>query len=548
MTPVQSQLTPGTAIQVDVLILGSGVAGLAAATQAALRHNLNVAVVTKASIEMSTTRWAQGGVAVEIDSDPEGIAEHIADTIAAGAGLCDVDAVTTLVTDGPGVVQQLIELGAQFDATHNGALALATEGGHSRPRVIHAGGAATGAEIERALVAATLNSPIQVFDHSFAHELIVEGGVCRGAAVLSADGVTAIRARHTIIATGGAGQLYSVTTNPPLATGDGLALAIRAGAHLADLEFMQFHPTALHHDKSPRSLITEALRGHGAVLRNSHGEQFVNELLPRDVVSRAIVTTMTQDNSDHVWLDATQLDDLATEFPTICASLAEAGYDPRTEWIPVAPAAHHQCGGIAVDLDGATTVPNLWAVGEVSCSGSHGANRLASNSLLEGLVFGARAVNAIAGGKSTADATGVLRSVLGAPSPIGAEQLLVATGPVGRNGHSGIDAPNNNINRTDAEFVARVRRDLQHTMFTHVGLARDHESITTALQFIEEHHHSLGALTPATIELDNLLTVARLVATAARHRTESRGTHSRIDYPHTSPSWERRIVLTKEPT
>lgn len=541
---------PGQSV-VDVLILGSGVAGLAAATQAALRHNMSVTVVTKASIDMSTTRWAQGGVAVELDNDPDGIAEHIADTLAAGAGLCDEDAVTTLVTNGPHVVQQLIDLGAQFDASLDGSLALATEGGHSRPRVIHAGGAATGAEIERALVAATLNAPITVLDHSFATELIMEDGACVGAHVLTSDGMIAVRARHTVIATGGAGQLYAVTTNPALATGDGLALAVRAGATIADMEFIQFHPTALHHDNSPRSLITEALRGHGAVLRNQAGERFVDELLPRDVVSRAIVATMQADKADHVWLDATQLDRLDDEFPTICVSLKAAGYDPASEWVPVAPAAHHQCGGVAVDIDGATTVPHLWAIGEVSCTGSHGANRLASNSLLEGLVFGARAINAIAAGKAHAAPTGVLQGILEpAPSPDNrtelqrANQIGVETLTIPRNkAHDSSPAPT-------ASFETQ-RLELQELMFTNVGLIRTHESISHAIDYLESHQRPTEYLpaeriTPEAIELDNLLTVGRLVAYAARHRTESRGTHSRSDHPETNPHWQRRIVVVEE--
>src|SRR5690606_32977313 len=322
---------------------------------------------------------------------------HLADTLAAGDGLCDVDAVRVLVDEGPDRVTELIALGAVFDVDAHGQLARAKEGGHSVARIVHAGGAATGVEIERALVEAVRETAVAVFERTFALDLLVEGGRCAGVRAIGPDGAHLdVRSRHVLLATGGAGQLYSVTTTPLEATGDGIAMALRAGVAVADIEFVQFHPTALHHPLMPRPLLSEALRGHGALLRDQDGERFVDELQPRDVVSRAILARMDETGAEHVWLDATGLDHFDVRFPTIASELRAAGFDPTVDWLPVAPAAHHQCGGVVTDLDGATSLPGLWAAGETACSGVHGANRLASNSLLEGMVFGPRAVEAIA--------------------------------------------------------------------------------------------------------------------------------------------------------
>jgi len=387
----------------DVLVLGSGVAGLSAAVRLASggggAKGLRVGVLTKGRLSESATWWAQGGVAAVLGSDVDSTDLHLADTLAAGAGLCDVDAVRVLVDEGPVRVQELIALGAVFDRQPSGDLALAREGGHSMARVLHAGGAATGMEVERALVAATRKAATAVLESWFAVDLLLDGGRCVGVVALDPTGaVREVRARHTVLATGGVGQLFAVTTNPAGATGDGLAMAIRAGVAVADVEFMQFHPTALHHPAMPRPLLSEALRGHGALLRDTEGERFVDELAPRDVVSRAMASRMRDQGVDHLWLDATGLESFASRFPTIAASLDEIGLDPGSEWLPIAPAAHHLAGGVVTDLVGATELPGLWAAGEVACTGVHGANRLASNSLLEGMVFGARLAEALRAG------------------------------------------------------------------------------------------------------------------------------------------------------
>ena len=399
--------------ELDLVVLGSGVAGLSAAVRAAGIHGLRTGVVTKGGLDLATTRWAQGGVAAALSGDPEEIDLHLADTVSAGAGLCDVDAVRVLVDEGPRRVEELIALGAEFDRDAAGNLELAREGGHSVARVVHAGGAATGAEIERALVAAVHATAAVVHEHTFALDLALDDGRCVGVIVAGPDGRRRrVDARHVLLATGGAGQLFEITTNPAVATGDGVAMALRAGVAVADLEFFQFHPTALHHPAMPRPLLSEALRGHGALLRGPDGERFVDELLPRDVVSRAILSTMTSSGAEHVWLDATGLDRFDLRFPTIHSDLAALGLDPSSDWLPVAPAAHHQCGGIVTDLEGATSLPGLWAAGETACTGVHGANRLASNSLLEGMVFGPRAIEALAEGADGPLPTGAMRPLL----------------------------------------------------------------------------------------------------------------------------------------
>ena len=394
----------------DVLVLGSGVAGLSAAVRLAAPMSstgdrssggsgLRVGVLTKAELSQSATRWAQGGVAAVLGGDEDSTDLHLADTLAAGADLCDTAAVRVLVDEGPARVEELIAMGAVFDRQPGGALALAREGGHSTARVVHAGGAATGAEVERALVDATRATAAAVLEEWFALDLLVEGGRCRGVRALSADGqIVEVRATHTVLATGGAGQLFAVTTNPAEATGDGLAMALRAGVPVADVEFMQFHPTALHHPAMPRPLLSEALRGHGALLRDARGDRFVDELAPRDVVSRAMADRMRLQGVESLWLDATGLAAFDSRFPTIAASLMAIGLDPAHDWLPIAPAAHYLSGGVLTDLWGATALPGLWAAGEVACTGVHGANRLASNSLLEGMVFGARLAETILDG------------------------------------------------------------------------------------------------------------------------------------------------------
>lgn len=523
--------------ELDLLVLGSGVAGLSAAVKAAELSGLEVGVMTKGALDLATTRWAQGGVAAALSGDPEETDLHLADTLAAGVGLCDLDAVRVLVDEGPDRVHDLIALGALFDRDAEGRLELAREGGHSVPRVVHAGGAATGAEIERALVAAVRDRVSQIHEQTFALDLIVHDGRCRGVRAVGAAGeVFEVRSRHVLIATGGAGQLFAVTTNPPVATGDGVAMALRAGVAVADLEFFQFHPTALDHPSMPRPLLSEALRGHGALLRDADGERFVDELLPRDVVSRAITARMQEQGIDRVWLDATVLSDFDVRFPTIAADLAIAGLDPSADYLPVAPAAHHQCGGIITDLDGATTLPGLWAAGETSCSGVHGANRLASNSLLEGMVFGDRVVEAISRGVDGPSGSGAMRSAWLQPTT---DRII---------GGRGVDvavlAPSA-ATSIEPEQVVELRHSVQRTMTLHAGVLRSAESVAEARSSLEAVWSELppDPTDPATCELANLVQVGAALLASAAARTESRGAHTRTDHPDVDESLRVRLVV-----
>ncbi|HEY6624281.1 MAG TPA: L-aspartate oxidase [Acidimicrobiales bacterium] len=537
---------PGDAQPLDVLVLGSGVAGLSSAVRlAGAGAGLRVGVLTKAELWQSATRWAQGGVAAVLGGDEDSTDLHLADTLAAGAGLCDTEAVRVLVDEGPGRVNELIALGAEFDRQPGGALALAREGGHSMARVVHAGGAATGAEVERALVEATRESATVVLEQWFALDLLVEGGRCRGVRALSPDGqIAEVRASHTVLATGGAGQLFAVTTNPPEATADGLAMALRAGVPVADVEFMQFHPTALHHPAMPRPLLSEALRGHGALLRDARGERFVDELAPRDVVSRAMAERMREQGRDHLWLDATGLEAFSSRFPTITASLADIGLDPSRDWLPIAPAAHYLSGGVVTDLSGATALPGLWAAGEVACTGVHGANRLASNSLLEGMVFGARLAESILGGGDGPTPTGVMRALM-AEGWVG--QLLDSSSASVDQGDTS-PGDGDQLDTTTAQPVdAQKERDrLQRTMIEGAGVVRSAGSLAGAAVVVAEVGATVG---PADAlrrredgELANLVVAARALLAAAVLRTETRGAHARSDFPDTDEAWRHRLV------
>jgi L-aspartate oxidase len=549
--------------------------------RAAEAHGLRVGVLTKAELHQTTTRWAQGGVAAVLGGDPDSTDLHLADTLAAGAGLCDVDAVRALVDEGPARVNELIALGAAFDREPNGDLALAREGGHSHARVVHAGGAATGAEVERALVAAVQRTAAALYEGWFAADLLVEHGRCVGVLALpprsvfdlpegsgrsktERGGPVEIRARHVLLATGGAGQLFAVTTNPAEATGDGIAMALRAGAAVADLEFVQFHPTALHHPARPRPLLSEALRGHGALLRDAAGERFVDELLSRDKVSRAIMARLHEQGTDHAWLDATGLERFAERFPTIAAAVAEVGLDPAVDWLPVAPAAHYTCGGIVADLDGATSLPGLWVAGEAAGNGVHGANRLASNSLLDGMVFGPRVVEAVERGKDGPEPTGVMRVLLhgasegagagdgrGSEGGVGAVDLGfdldlgpgAPAGATGAGGASGQDDP------------AEARAALQRAMTSHAGVLRSAESLAAAGSAAGAAAAiagpapagaaagAAGADDIARRELANLAMVGRALSVAALAREETRGAHARTDHPDISPALRLRFVI-----
>jgi L-aspartate oxidase len=524
----------------DLLVLGSGVAGLSAAVRAADTHRMRVGVLTKSDLHQATTRWAQGGVAAVLGgADPDSTDLHLADTLAAGGGLCDPDAVQILVNEGPDRVHELIAMGAKFDVDPAGELARAREGGHSVARVIHAGGAATGAEIERALVEEVGDTAAAIYEHAFAVDLIVESGRCCGVSAISEAGESIeVRARHVLLATGGAGQLFAVTTNPVEATADGLAMALRAGAAAADVEFVQFHPTALHHPAMPRPLLSEALRGHGAKLRDARGERFVDELLPRDAVARAMTARMIEQDVEHLWLDATALEHFDERFPTIAAALREAGLAPATDWLPIAPAAHYACGGILADLDGASTLPGLWAAGEAAGNGVHGANRLASNSLLDGMVFGPRVVEAIDRGRDGPEPTGAMRAVFG---EVGPDADAVAGRP--------LDLPPFRA-EPGAASVAEERARLQREMTTHAGVLRSASSLEVASAAGARAARAAAAALAddgtdrAAQELANLAVAARVLTAAASSREESRGAHTRTDFPEPGVGFRVRFVTT----
>jgi L-aspartate oxidase len=542
---------PASVPPLDLLICGSGVAGLSAAIRAAASptgRGIRVGVLSKAELAQSATRWAQGGVAAVLGEDEDSTDLHLADTLRAGAGLCDRDAVRILVDEGPGRVNELIALGAVFDRDEGGTLQMAREGGHSMARVVHAGGAATGVEIERALVEAVRRTAAAVLEGWFALDLIVEGGRCRGVRALAPDGmVTDVVAEHTLLATGGAGQLFSVTTNPSQSTGDGLAMALRAGIPVADVEFMQFHPTALHHPAMPRPLLSEALRGHGALIRDARGERFVDELLPRDVVSQAMTARMLEQGVDHLWLDATGLEAFDERFPTIAASVRAADLDPTAEWLPIAPAAHYIAGGVVTDLDGATAMPGLWACGEVACTGVHGANRLASNSLLEGMVWAPRVIEAIERGKDGPDARGAMRPILTAdrqPGFIWGYPLTTELPPFAPQGP-----------RSTGEDLVKLRDRLQRAMTAGAGVLRNAESLAATDATVVDVARAVGpashggapyrarASASTRPELGNLLVIARALLSAAAAREETRGAHGRTDFPGTSSAFSHRFIL-----
>ena len=528
----------------DVLVLGGGVAGLSAAVRAA-RAGCSVSVVTKTVLGTSATQYAQGGVAAVLtppDTDSPDL--HLADTLSAGAGLCDADAVRVMVEEGPTRVRELIAMGAHFDRSGED-LAFTREGGHSVARIVHAGGDATGAEIERALVAAVKATAAEIRECWFARDVLVENGRAVGVRALDESGIEhEIRARHTVIATGGAGQCFAVTTNPALSTGDGIAMALRAGVAVADVEFMQFHPTALDHPSMPRALLSEALRGEGAILRDEHGAPLMREahplgdLAPRDVVARAIARRCIAQGLDHMWLDATPIRGFAARFPTVWRACQSVGLDPTTDWLPVAPAAHYLSGGVCADLDGATTLAGLWACGEAACSGVHGANRLASNSLLDGLVFGSRCVDAITSGKDEPSETGVLRGILSpSGSVVGGDGTAAPSEdrvrPRWRPALSGSSAQVGAPSGSSRD--AGDRKAIQAVMTLEAGVLRDADSLTRA-------GAALDAIVPSDPEVSSLWQVSRALVRSALVREESRGTHTRLDHLAIRPDLEGRLV------
>ena len=527
-------LTPTRELRADVVVVGSGAAGATAARGAA-RAGREVLVVTKAGLGAGSTTWAQGGLAAVLDATDDSWAEHVADTLTAGAGLSDRDVVEQLVRQAPGAVVDLIELGAEFDRDLAGRLALAREGGHQRPRIVHAGGDATGAEVQRTLDSSLRASGVIVHERSVAVDVLLDQQGRVGAVLVARvgdagdiDEVTLVRTTAVVIATGGLGQAYAVTTNPPASTGDGLALAWRTGAAVADVEFVQFHPTAFWQPGSSgqQLLVSEAVRGEGATLVDGAGVPVMaglhplGDLAPRDVVATAIALRMREAPGgvdDHVFLDATGLGTaIESRFPTIVARCRAAGIDPVTNLIPVAPAAHFACGGIRARLDGTTSVPGLFAVGEVAATGVHGANRLASNGVTEGLVAG-RLVGAL------------LAERLPDSSPaIGGPPTLAVT-------------------------PAEGRTELAESMSRWVGPLRD----ATSLKLADEVLHPGGVVPSsgpgsttrppevrslAAVEATNLRTVCAVIVSAATQREESRGSHRRQDFPTPREWWRKRIV------
>jgi L-aspartate oxidase len=534
----------------DVLVVGSGVAGCFAAVRIAARSGARVAVLTKGSLEDSTTHWAQGGIAAVVSDITDSTDSHLADTLQAGAGLCDEAASRILVDEGPARVRELIGLGAIFDRSADGELERGLEGGHSHPRIVHAAGAATGAEVARALGTALRRSAATILEGWLVLDLLVEHGRCAGVLALRPDGtIERVEAANVVLATGGAGQLFAVTTNPPEATGDGAAMALRAGLGLADVEFVQFHPTALHVPALPRPLLSEALRGEGAVLRDRAGARFVDELQPRHIVSRAIAAKMAADGADHVMLDATPVDDFALRFPSLASTLAEVGLDAAQDWLPVAPAAHYLCGGVLTDLDGATAVPGLWAAGEAACSGVQGANRLASNSLLEGLVFGSRAADAIVAGKEQAEPTGALGGLAGSEASLPVRQVSLTPAAPHADGGRRRSLP-------VAGDLARAREALQRSFSEGAGIVRSSESLHRARRALSEAEAVLALIgdsdgasgdSRASVELANLVTLGAALLTSAEHREESRGAHIRSDFTRTEESFRCRLLVQGDP-
>jgi len=518
---------PGWIREVDIVVIGSGIAGLTAALEC--RDLGTIMVVTKDEVSAGSTHWAQGGIAW-VQAEGDTVQQHIDDTLVAGAGLCIEDAVRVLVTEGPDEVAKLINRGAEFDRDLAGRLELTREGGHMRNRIAHAGGDATGAEIERALIAAvTADRGIEIVEHALVLDLIpAEVGPGEQPAVAGVTlhvlgegtrgGVGAVHAHAVVLATGGIGQIYAVTTNPPVSTGDGVAAALRAGARLRDIEFIQFHPTVLYLGAGARGqlpLVSEAVRGEGGLLVNSRGERFMvgkhqlAELAPRDVVAKQIMKEMAADGVDHVYVDGRMLaeETWRVRFPTIWHSCRRAGINPATDLIPVAPACHYFCGGVQTDLDGATNLPGLYACGEVASSGVHGANRLASNSLLEGLVFARRiAVD--------------LR-----------RRQQIRRHPAQDHREPGL------IDRS-------VVPAMQQAMSRDAGGLRDAAGLDRCARELVGLGGRSGAESGLeSWEATNLMTVATAIVASARLREESRGAHWRDDFEGRREPWHGHLIV-----
>jgi L-aspartate oxidase len=514
----------------DVLVVGAGIAGLRAALE--VSADLNVLVVTKDRVTESNSSYAQGGIAGVL-SPEDRFEPHVEDTLVAGDGLCDRAVVEMVVREAPAQIEQLVRWGTKFDL-ENGALALTREGGHSHRRIVHALGDATGFELMRAVIAAARTSRnVTIWDDTFTIDLLTLDGTCSGAVVWNqTHGKLVIWAKQVIVAAGGCGMVYRETTNPPVATGDGIAAAYRAGAEVRDMEFMQFHPTVLYVAGSARYLVSEAVRGEGAYLRDVRGERFMLnedprlELAPRDVVARAIFRTMERTRHPNVYLDLSHLDPVMVRnrFPGINRVCRGFGLDITKDPIPVRPGAHYMIGGVTVDAAGRTTLPGLWAAGEVAASGLHGANRLASNSLIEGLVFGTmcgRGAGEAARGEPRTRFDPSLKYTIPADEPA-----------------DGLD-------------VADLTNSLRSLMVRKMGIVRDREGLVEAghdVDFWCRYALSREFEGKPGWELQNLLTVARLMIDAALRRDESRGTHFRSDFPARDDArWGLRHVASRLP-
>lgn len=510
----------------EYLVIGSGIAGLYAALKASKYGE--VTLLTKKKLEDSNTEKAQGGIAAAIDHSTDSPYLHFEDTIEAGAGLCDRQAVEILVKEGPDRIWELINLGTNFDRIGN-ELALTREGAHSRRRILHANGDATGEEIRRALARQVRQENlVQVLEDHFVVDLITKDGHCHG--VIAWDNInnkfTFFASKVLVLATGGVGQLYKNTTNPCVATGDGLAMAYRAGAEVMDMEFVQFHPTALCLPDAPRFLISEAVRGEGAFLRNAAGERFMTkyhslaELAPRDIVARAIINEMEQSQTSQVFLDLSHLekDKIARRFPNITSTCAKYGVDITKEMIPVAPAAHFMMGGVRTNLNGETNLKGLYSCGEAACLGVHGANRLASNSLLDGLVYGERIVQHSREKVKEIDFL---------------QDFNISS----------------NVLSGQKQYEAKeIRNKIAEIMWDKVGIIRDANELQEALKELNglKYIFDNPAEDTEQMELANLLTIGLLIAEAALQRTESRGGHCRRDYPQRSDAeWQKNIVLQR---
>ncbi len=508
----------------DVLVLGSGVAGLSSVL--GLPDGLSVLLVTQGDLGGGCTAEAQGGVAAAVGS-ADSPREHARDTLDAGCRLSDEEAVRIVTREAPRRIAELEGWGVDFDRLDS-SFSLTREGGHSRPRILHANGDATGRAISRTLAEqARRKAGVEIFPGAFALDLLTLDGMCHGALIWDESrGLMMARAKQTILATGGCGRIYRESTNPSDVTGDGVAMAFRAGASLQDLEFVQFHPTALYVAGASRALVSETLRGEGGVLRNREGERFMPryhpdaELAPRDVVSRSIIEEIRRTEHTCVYLDVTEMssDYLEGRFPTITSLCRRFELDPAEDLIPVRPAAHYMVGGVRTDLEGRTDVANLLAAGEVACTGLHGANRLGSNSLLEGLVFGRRC--AMAAARSLDE--------MREPLSVHALQGLPQEPAYG------------NLNLTDVE------NSLRSLMWRAAGVVREGEELDEALETITfwcRYVMDKEFQNPQGWQLQNMLVVARLIAMSARQREESRGVHHRRDFPETCPSWQRHIVV-----